>query len=467
MILCYYKANRLASYIAKSIIFSQVLSKITGGLFRKFHNTFLCHRRHSCEIFVTKLPAKLTSVVALSQCHQSLLTLALIFTCFYHSLSLAAHSVRLPVEVTSPSGILTNHTASLTLDNFNAPGFDWGNNCADVSVVDSVGSALDHFVESCDTLNQILKLWVNIPLIPASPAFTEIEIRYADPIASSTSNASATFNDTGFLYQTQPYSNADPGPQSRAAGDAIFQYDNVSTVTGYGCTQLNNVNVDNSGVFGSNSNIAYHVLSVMHVKTAGTYEFRYGSDYGHGGEISIDGIPLESDWAGELWWSLNYTHPDVLTGSRFLNAGFYTLDSLGFEICCDGPSGLQYRLAPDPWTTLSSPNTDIDLYAPDCPVEASQVLTNQHQTRVELELIKTVSNSNPSIGETVTFSIEVLNQGPFTATNYVVDDTVQAGFGSISNISNGGTLVGNQLEWVLPLLAPGSSQTVTFDAILN
>ena len=131
-------------------------------------------------------------------------------------------------------------------------------------------------------------MWILLPVIPASPASVEIKLRYNDPGAISQSNANTTFIDSGFKYHTQPYNNAAPGPESRSDGDNIFNYDEVTTAAGYGCTQLNNLNVDNSGVFGSNSNIAYHVITFLDVVTAGDYEFRFGNDYGHGGELTID-----------------------------------------------------------------------------------------------------------------------------------------------------------------------------------
>ena len=378
----------------------------------------------------------------------------------------SAHNVELPVELTS-STILNNHTARIELDS-TTPGFDWSLACNDITVVDSVSAALPFFVQTCDTTNQFAILWILLPVIPASPASVEIMLRYNDPGAISLSNANATFIDSGFKYHTQPYNNATPGPESRTDGDAIFNYDVVTTAAGYGCTQLNNVNVDNSGVFGSNSNIAYHIITFLDVVTAGDYEFRYGNDYGHGGELTIDSTPLEADWSNDLWWGFNYNNPDVLTGSVTLASQTYTLDALGFELCCDGPGGLQYRILPlGPWTDLTTTSTDLNLLAPDCPREKHRLKIADHRTAAELAIVKSVSDTSPSIGDTVRFTLTVENNAIHPAVNFIVTDNIPAGFNSVSNISHSGALTGNSLQWVIPSLAMGGSINLTFDAVVQ
>jgi uncharacterized repeat protein (TIGR01451 family) len=59
----------------------------------------------------------------------------------------------------------------------------------------------------------------------------------------------------------------------------------------------------------------------------------------------------------------------------------------------------------------------------------------------DLELVKTVSDATPNVGDVITFTIEVTNQGPSDATGVAFEDVVPNGYSSISNISNGGTAV--------------------------
>lgn len=379
----------------------------------------------------------------------------------------AVFLVKLPIELGSTAGLLTNHTTRIVLDS-STPGFQWANSCNDITVVDSAAAPLPYFVEACDVAAQHAIVWVRVPLIPASPSTVTIEMRYADVGASSQSNALAVFTDRGFLYHTQPYAGVTPGPETRAAGDALFNYDSVTTSAGYGCTQLKTANVDNSGTFGSNADIAYHVQTVLNVKTAGNYEFRYGNDFGHGGETAIDGVPLEADWTGDLWWGFNYASPDVLIGSRNLSVDTYNLDMLGFERCCDGPAGMQYRILPaGAWKAMDVSSTDLELLAPDCPVDRVDIKVSDHMKGVDIALSKSVSDLTPSIGETVTFVLTLQNNGIFAATNVDLADMVPAGFGAVSNISNGGVLTGSQVDWLIPSLAAGGSLSVSFDAVVQ
>ncbi|HRK72771.1 MAG TPA: SdrD B-like domain-containing protein, partial [Rhodothermales bacterium] len=53
--------------------------------------------------------------------------------------------------------------------------------------------------------------------------------------------------------------------------------------------------------------------------------------------------------------------------------------------------------------------------------------------RIDLELTKTVSNANPTIGGTVSFTLTVVNKGPQNATGVAIDDVLPGGFQYVSN----------------------------------
>ncbi len=171
-----------------------------------------------------------------------MLTLGLTL-CFLlsHQVTLAVPAVKLPVEITSGNGsVLVNHSTRLILNNNTAPGFDWSNDCNDIRIFDSSGNTLSYFVESCNSVAQEAKLWVKVPSIPPSPDSVLLELQYNDPTAVSASNAALVFTDSGIRYHTQPYNTPSPGPQSRAQGDAIFDYETVTSASGYGCRHRSN-----------------------------------------------------------------------------------------------------------------------------------------------------------------------------------------------------------------------------------
>lgn len=87
--------------------------------------------------------------------------------------------------------------------------------------------------------------------------------------------------------------------------------------------------------------------------------------------------------------------------------------------------------------------------------------------QANLSLTKQVDNQTPNPGDIVTFTITIQNSGPDAATNILIQDVIPSGYTNISNVSNSGTLVGNNLEWTILNLPNGSSQSLTYQAKVN
>ena len=89
---------------------------------------------------------------------------------------------------------------------------------------------------------------------------------------------------------------------------------------------------------------------------------------------------------------------------------------------------------------------------------------------VDLEVLKSVSDPSPNVGDVVTFSIEVTNNGPQTATNFHVVDIVKGGFSYVGGSMTGGNAMvdlspaGTGLDWEITTLTSGASVTLTFQA---
>ncbi len=81
---------------------------------------------------------------------------------------------------------------------------------------------------------------------------------------------------------------------------------------------------------------------------------------------------------------------------------------------------------------------------------------------IDLELTKTVDNYRPEANEMVTFTIMVVNNGPFTATGIAVEDILPNGYSDIVSISNSGSANGNIITWSDITLDAGESIALRF-----
>ncbi len=81
----------------------------------------------------------------------------------------------------------------------------------------------------------------------------------------------------------------------------------------------------------------------------------------------------------------------------------------------------------------------------------------------DLSLEKTVSNKNANVNEVVTYTLQINNEGPSTATGVAVEDLVPLGFSNISNINSGGIFSKNSIKWV-DLTVPVGGITLTYQA---
>ncbi|MCP2025221.1 gliding motility-associated-like protein/uncharacterized repeat protein (TIGR01451 family) [Flavobacterium sp. HSC-32F16] len=79
----------------------------------------------------------------------------------------------------------------------------------------------------------------------------------------------------------------------------------------------------------------------------------------------------------------------------------------------------------------------------------------------DLSLEKTVSNKNANVNEVVTYTIQINNEGPGTATGVAVEDLIPLGFSNISNINNGGIFSKNIIKWI-DLTVPVGGITLSY-----
>ncbi|GMN08355.1 hypothetical protein MTsPCn5_37440 [Croceitalea sp. MTPC5] len=84
----------------------------------------------------------------------------------------------------------------------------------------------------------------------------------------------------------------------------------------------------------------------------------------------------------------------------------------------------------------------------------------------DLSLAKSVTPTSASVGQTVTFTLEVSNAGPDNATGVTVQDIVPDGY-TIGTINDGGTRIGNEITWTGLTVTNGGSTSVSFEATVN
>jgi hypothetical protein len=270
---------------------------------------------------------------------------------------------RVALQVGNTGAAQSNALVEVVLGPAQLPGFNWAAPAASVRVLDSDDATLvPHFIEPHPAGLQRLHLWFRVASLPA--AGKRVFLYYGNPAATSTSDASI-LTATGVRFLTRRQS-IDPTSLAGFFGE----FDSASRPTGYGCAVLpDHVGRSNANVFGSGVNAHYSVLFVLDVPPAqaGTWELRFGADFGFGGGAYARGVVLEEQWNDDLWWAGNFAAAgEVLQGSVMLSAGRHLLAVYGSEGCCEGASTLQLRPPGGAWTDLRASNFAIT--APICPL---------------------------------------------------------------------------------------------------
>ncbi|MEQ8995170.1 MAG: DUF11 domain-containing protein [Coleofasciculus sp. B1-GNL1-01] len=101
------------------------------------------------------------------------------------------------------------------------------------------------------------------------------------------------------------------------------------------------------------------------------------------------------------------------------------------------------------------------------PNEDDQASLNLPTQVADLSLSKTASNTNPSVGESLTYTVTLQNDGPDTATNVAVSEQVPEGLTFSSFEASQGSYDSNTGEWSVGNLNNGASATLQITAQVN
>ena len=167
----------------------------------------------------------------------------------------------------------------------------------------------------------------------------------------------------------------------------------------------------------------------------------------------------------------NISNGGILSGSTITWSGLSIANgdtlSLTFDATVDAPTG-----GTNEYVNVAQV-TDSDQHDPDSTPD-NDVLSEDDQDGAtttpqvaDLRLVKSVDDTTPNVGDTVTFTVAVTNNGPSDASGVSVEDVAPAGYSGVQNISNGGILSGSTITWSGLSIANGDTLSLTFDATVD
>ena len=159
---------------------------------------------------------------------------------------------------------------------------------------------------------------------------------------------------------------------------------------------------------------------------------------------------------------LTFVSAAPLQGSYASGTNVWTVGSLG--------SGGSTTLVVN--ARVVSPNTQFnpvtithaDQYDPILPNNSATVSETPKQA--DLAVSKTVNSATPNVGDNITFTITLANNGPDTATNVVVSDALPDGLAFSSYVSSQGTYDSGTGLWTIGSVASGASKTLSIVALV-
>ncbi len=120
--------------------------------------------------------------------------------------------------------------------------------------------------------------------------------------------------------------------------------------------------------------------------------------------------------------------------------------------------------SPNPRTNTAT-ITSSDQFDPNTADNTASVVTVPQQA--DLALTKTTSDPTPNVGDTVTFTVTLSDNGPDAATNAEVTDLLPAGLSFVSDTPSQGTYDSTTGLWTVGTVVVGSPQTLMIVATVT
>ena len=351
-----------------------------------------------------------------------------------------AWSYRLSFEASNTTGsTLTNQQFLLEIDGTDTnTGYTWSANGDDVRVVDAAsGVAISYYIKSWDSGAETASILILVPTLNVGETRT-VHLYYGNGAAAAASDPIAVLTESGLRYHTR---NSTLDPTNRT--EAVNEFNSLDdSVAGYGCTTVTNfTSINNRNLFSPpsrNSDIAFlsnHYFEVT-AATAGTWQFRFGGDYGRGGGMYMDGSPVEEAWNDDLWWANNFNNTnETLEGSVTLGVGWHNLELIGFEGCCDGGTSVQFQspAVPGTWRTWSTAN--IDIRSERCLTDSTPLQPTAADLSTSTHVASDQNGSDLEVGDVIRYTVTLTETGGAEAGDASVQLDVPAGVTGFTVIS--------------------------------
>ena len=260
-------------------------------------------------------------------------------------------------------------------------------------------TAVDFLVTDWDSSARTATLYVN-PGTLAANTTTDLIIYLGNAGVTSIGNATAVFPQSGLRLQSRVTS---VDPTSAAEARSAFA---AATNEIYNQVRSSISGINNRSLGGTNGNFAWCVSGLLEVTsaTAGTWGFRYGADFGHGGDLKVNGVTLEEQWNDDLWWAFNFNQTaETLEGTIDLQPGWYRYEAVGFEGCCDGAVGWQAQRPGGPWQDMTTSN--FALRAAQCTPSVTVTVGTAESCSTELNATKSNTVVSDPMGSAAPYAI--------------------------------------------------------------
>ena len=161
---------------------------------------------------------------------------------------------------------------------------------------------------------------------------------------------------------------------------------------------------------------------------------------------------------------LSYVSSTPSTGS-ITSPGVWTIgtletgitETLTIEVLVESGTGGQTLL-----NTISNTQDQVDTDV--TPDDNSEEIT---VTSADLAVTKTVDDATPNVGNIITYVIEVVNNGPDTATGVSLVDNLPVGVTYVSSTTANGTFNNGSGEWVIGTVESGATASLTIMASID